>query len=270
MPSPSDNPESTAGPAPQSPQAMPLVAALVGALALGAALGYGAAHLTGAGAAAPALDDDLARLSYIMGFTPSSNITDSPMDINQAAYMAGIRDGLDGADSRVSQEDAEAATASVIADIEAREKAEQEQLAERNEAESREFLEQNGKRDGWTTTASGLQYSIHQSGAGARPGADSTVRVHYSGTLIDGTEFDSSYERGEPAEFGLGQVIPGWTEALQLMPVGSTWDIVIPSELGYGPSGTPGGPIGPNQVLQFRVELLAIVEPEGDDGAAEQ
>ena len=249
---------------------LPMIAALLGALVLGAALGYAAAHLNGAqpGAAAgadAALNDDRAMVSYIMGYTPASNLA-GQLDTDRAAYMSGIRDGLDGTESRISQEDAEAAYSRFITELEAEAAAEQEQLAAHNEAESRKFLEQNAGRDGWTTTASGLQYSIHQSGSGARPAKDSTVRVHYRGTLTDGTEFDSSYARGEPAEFGLGQVIPGWTEALQLMPVGSTWDIVIPSDLGYGPAGTPGGPIGPNQVLQFRVELLAIVEPEEDGG----
>jgi FKBP-type peptidyl-prolyl cis-trans isomerase len=111
-----------------------------------------------------------------------------------------------------------------------------------------------------TTTASGLQYEILRAGDGARPSETSTVRVHYRGTLVDGTEFDSSYGRGEPAEFSVGGVIDGFSEALQLMQVGSHWRIVIPSEIAYGPDG--GGPIGPNSTLIFEIELLEIVDAE--------
>lgn len=121
------------------------------------------------------------------------------------------------------------------------------------------FLEQNKSREGVTTTESGLQYEIITEGTGEKPAPEDQVRVHYHGTLIDGTVFDSSVDRGEPVVFGVKQVIPGWTEALQLMPVGSKWKIYIPSELGYGERGA-GGDIGPNSVLIFEVELLEIVK----------
>lgn len=121
------------------------------------------------------------------------------------------------------------------------------------------FLEENKSREGVNTTASGLQYEVITEGTGPKPSADDRVRVHYHGTLIDGTVFDSSVDRGEPAVFGVGQVIPGWTEALQLMPVGSKWKIYIPSDLGYGERGA-GADIGPNTALIFEVELLEIVE----------
>jgi len=121
------------------------------------------------------------------------------------------------------------------------------------------FLEQNKNRDGINTTASGLQYEVLVEGDGPVPTADDRVRVHYHGTLIDGTVFDSSVERGEPAVFGVTQVIPGWTEALQLMPVGSKWKIYLPSNLAYGERGA-GADIGPNSALIFEVELLEIVE----------
>jgi FKBP-type peptidyl-prolyl cis-trans isomerase len=121
------------------------------------------------------------------------------------------------------------------------------------------FLEENKSREGINTTASGLQYEIITEGTGPKPSADDRVRVHYHGTLIDGTVFDSSVERGEPAVFGVGQVIPGWTEALQLMPVGSKWKIYVPSDLAYGERGA-GADIGPNTTLIFEVELLEIVE----------
>ena len=121
------------------------------------------------------------------------------------------------------------------------------------------FLERNKNKEGVKTTASGLQYEILEEGNGPTPDADDRVRVHYHGTTIDGNVFDSSVERGEPAVFGVAQVIPGWTEALQMMPVGSRWKIYIPSDLAYGERGA-GGDIGPNTVLIFEVELLEIVE----------
>jgi len=120
------------------------------------------------------------------------------------------------------------------------------------------FLEANKARKGVTTTESGLQYEILTEGTGAKPTAENQVRVHYHGTLIDGTVFDSSVDRGEPATFGVGQVIPGWTEALQLMPVGSKWKVYLPSNIAYGERGA-GGEIGPNAALIFEVELLEIL-----------
>lgn len=122
-----------------------------------------------------------------------------------------------------------------------------------------QFLAENGKREEVTTTSTGLQYEVLVKGEGAIPGDTSSVKVHYEGSLLDGTVFDSSYKRGEPVSFGVTQVIPGWTEALQLMPVGSKWKVYIPYDLGYGARGTgQGGPIGPYETLIFTVELLEI------------
>nr|WP_194074855.1 FKBP-type peptidyl-prolyl cis-trans isomerase [Mariniphaga sediminis] len=134
-----------------------------------------------------------------------------------------------------------------------------EKESQKNLEEGNAFLEENKSREGVNTTASGLQYEVINEGTGAKPTAEDRVRVHYHGTLIDGTVFDSSVDRGEPAVFGVGQVIPGWTEALQLMSVGSKWKVYIPSDLGYGERGA-GGDIGPNSTLVFEVELLEIVE----------
>ena len=133
-------------------------------------------------------------------------------------------------------------------------------IADGNQQEGEAFLAENRTRKGVFTTGSGLQYRVLRQGAGERPRATDRVRVNYEGSLLDGTVFDSSYERGQPAEFGLQQVIPGWTEGLQLMPVGAKYRFWIPGELGYGRAGTPGGPIGPNATLVFDVELQAIVE----------
>ncbi len=130
-------------------------------------------------------------------------------------------------------------------------------MAELNAKAGREFLEANGKRAEVLTTPTGLQYEVLTQGEGAKPGAGDSVTVHYTGKLIDGTVFDSSEERGEPATFGVTQVIPGWVEALQMMNEGSKWRLYIPSELAYGPNGA-GGVIGPNQTLIFDVTLISV------------
>ncbi|MEQ4576506.1 MAG: FKBP-type peptidyl-prolyl cis-trans isomerase, partial [Gammaproteobacteria bacterium] len=137
--------------------------------------------------------------------------------------------------------------------------AKQAAAASKNREEGNAFLAKNKNEKGVITTASGLQYMVLRQGSGERPTATSKVRVNYEGKLLDGTVFDSSYGRGEPAEFGLGQVVKGWTEGLQLMPVGSKYRFWIPSNLAYGPDGTPGGPIGPDSTLTFDVELLGIL-----------
>jgi FKBP-type peptidyl-prolyl cis-trans isomerase len=131
-------------------------------------------------------------------------------------------------------------------------------MADPNSEKGEAFLAQNAKKEGVKTTASGLQYKVLKEGAGKSPQATDTVSVHYRGTLLDGTEFDSSIKRGQPAEFPLNRVIPGWTEGVQLMKVGAKYQFTIPSKLAYGASGTPGGPIPPNATLIFEVELLAI------------
>jgi len=134
----------------------------------------------------------------------------------------------------------------------------QQAAAEKNRAEGAAFLAENKKQKGVITTASGLQYMVLREGSGPRPNPTSTVRVNYEGKLLDGTVFDSSYERGQPAEFGLNQVIAGWTEGVALMPVGAKYRFWIPSELAYGANGAPGGKIGPDATLTFDVELLGI------------
>lgn len=132
--------------------------------------------------------------------------------------------------------------------------------AQENAEKGKKFLEENAKKAGVDTLANGIQYKVEKKGEGSKPAATDKVKVNYKGTLIDGTEFDSSYKRNEPAEFFLNQVIPGWTTALQAMPVGSKWTIYIPADQAYGQRG--GGPIGPNETLIFEVELLDIVTPE--------
>jgi FKBP-type peptidyl-prolyl cis-trans isomerase len=167
-----------------------------------------------------------------------------------------IRDVL--TDKKQLLTDQEAQTALTTFQTEARKKQElvQQQLAEKNQKEGDAFLAANKTKEGVVTLPSGLQYKILEQGTGPTPAATDTVVVNYRGTLLNGTEFDSSYKRSQPATFGVGQVIKGWTEALQLMPVGSKWQIFIPSSLAYGQRGP--GPIGPNSTLVFDVELVAI------------
>jgi FKBP-type peptidyl-prolyl cis-trans isomerase len=131
-------------------------------------------------------------------------------------------------------------------------------MADPNSEKGEAFLAENAKKEGVKTTASGLQYKVLKEGSGMSPQKTDTVAVHYRGTLLDGTEFDSSIKRGQPAEFPLNRVIPGWTEGVQLMKVGAKYQFTIPSKLAYGERGTPGGPIPPNSTLIFEVELLAI------------
>jgi FKBP-type peptidyl-prolyl cis-trans isomerase len=143
--------------------------------------------------------------------------------------------------------------------------AQQNELATKNRADSEAFLARNATEADVVRTESGLQYKVLSAGEGPKPTADDTVTVHYRGTLIDGREFDSSYKRGEPATFPVSGVIPGWVEALQLMPVGSKWMLYIPADLAYGPGGA-GGLIGPNSALIFEVELLSIADQTANGG----
>jgi FKBP-type peptidyl-prolyl cis-trans isomerase len=144
-------------------------------------------------------------------------------------------------------------------------KAKQAEAGADNKAKGEAFLAANAKKEGWKTTPSGLQYKILTTGTGVKPKATDTVITQYAGTTIDGTEFDSSYKRNEPAEFPVNAVIPGWTEALQMMPVGSKWKLAIPANLAYGENAPPQ--IGPNSVLLFDVELVGIKKPGTDAGA---
>lgn len=170
------------------------------------------------------------------------------------AAIAGMQDAFHGSALQVSGEDINAAFGEIQKRLDAKKAEEAGSMAKEGEA----FLAENANRAGIQVTDSGLQYEIITAGTGAVPTASCTVRTHYAGTLIDGTEFDSSYKRGEPAEFPVSGVIAGWTEALQLMPVGSKWKLYIPYQLAYGANGA-GGAIGPYQALVFDIELLDIL-----------
>ena len=174
-------------------------------------------------------------------------------DLNTQELFKGLIDAMDGKDPAVSPELIRQAMTELTQKLTAR----QQELAAKKLEENKAFLEANKKKDGVQVTDSGLQYQVLKAGSGDSPTAASNVSVHYEGKLINGQIFDSSYKRGQPASFGVTQVIKGWTEALLRMKVGDKWRLVIPSELGYGAQGSPGG-IGPNEVLIFEVELLGI------------
>lgn len=200
------------------------------------------------------LSTDETRVSYGIGRQLGDQLRENPPPgISLDAVIAGIRDAFSSAESQVSPEDLNAS----FAVIRERMQAEAQQKAEAAAGEGKAFLADNAKRDGVTTLASGLQYEVLTAGDGVKPTRDDQVRTHYHGTLIDGSVFDSSYQRGQPAEFPVGGVIAGWTEALQLMGVGSKWRLYVPSELAYGAQGV--GSIPPHSVLVFDVELLAVL-----------
>jgi FKBP-type peptidyl-prolyl cis-trans isomerase len=172
-----------------------------------------------------------------------------------------LKDALAGAKPLLTDDEAKAAITQLQAEVRAKEEEKTKVAALENKMKGDTFLAANKTKEGVVTLPSGLQYKILTPGTGPKPTADDIVVCNYRGTLVDGTEFDSSYKRGEPIKIPVGQVIKGWTEAIQLMPVGSKWQLVIPSNLAYGDRGAPGSPIGPNSTLVFDVELLSI-EPK--------
>lgn len=206
------------------------------------------------------LQSNIDSVSYAIGVLVGTNnlkqLETAPGgdEINKEAMAAAFRASTLNEDSIISPEQAQALIQKFFESA-------SERQAQKNLEEGNAYLEKNKAREGVTTTESGLQYEVITAGTGAMPTAADQVRVHYHGTLIDGKVFDSSVDRGEPVVFGVGQVIPGWTEALQLMPVGSKWKIYLPSNIAYGERGA-GGDIGPNAALIFEVELLEIVKAE--------
>jgi FKBP-type peptidyl-prolyl cis-trans isomerase len=228
-----------------------LIAALCASTVLAACSNDGTASY-----AVAALESNDQKASYGIGMNVGSQIAAARERIDRQALMRGIEDGLQGNDPAIPDAEMQTILQTFGTEIEAAAEAERVQEGEANLAEGQAFLTQNGLKDGVTTTASGLQYEVLRDGGGSRPGPQAMVRLHYRGTLVDGTEFDASYG-GEPAVFNAGGLIPGFSEALQLMPVGSHWRIAIPAGIAYGPGGS--GPIGPNETLIFEIELMEIV-----------
>ena len=207
------------------------------------------------------LETEKDKISYVIGLQIAGSLSQIKDEVDLKVLMRGIETGLAGEQPVISEEEAMAVQQAFAERLQAKRAAEMQELAQSNRAEGEAFLAQNKSKPGVITTESGLQYQVVTQGDGPRPAATDTVRVHYTGTLLDGTNFDSSHDRGQPAQFALNAVIPGWTEGLQLMPVGSKYTLWLPSELAYGDRGTPG-PIGPNATLVFEVELLEIVSAE--------
>jgi FKBP-type peptidyl-prolyl cis-trans isomerase FklB len=201
--------------------------------------------------------DAAAIASYGIGMNMGRSIKADGVDIDLASFLQGIQDGLKAAKSKYTPEQVRAAMVIFQRDMQAKQEELQKTLGDKNRREGQVFLTKNKAKAGVKTLPSGLQYEVIRAGKGATPKAGDTVKVHYEGTLLDGTVFDSSINRKEPAVFPVRGVIRGWTEALQLMKVGDKWRLFIPSELAYGVQGA-GGDIGPNAVLTFEVELLGI------------
>jgi len=195
------------------------------------------------------------KVSYFIGNNIGQNFKSQGIAIDIAALNEGIKSALSGEKPKYTKEELMSAMQAFEASLQAKAASRGQEA----KAVGDKFLAENGKRKGVTTTASGLQYEVVKAGDGPKPAVTDKVNVHYHGTLLDGKVFDSSVERGMPITFGVQEVIKGWTEALQLMPVGSKWKIFIPSQLAYGESGA-GGDIGPNEALVFEVELLGIVK----------
>ena len=205
------------------------------------------------------LETDQDRLSYTIGMDMGSALTGQNMELDIDILVEALRATYLGEETLLTQEEALAEREAFIQRRQQELEDQRSREAELNAAEGADFLATNAEKEGVMVTESGLQYRVIEQGDGAMPEATDRVTVHYRGTLINGVEFDSSYSRGEPATFALNQVIPGWTEGLQLMRTGSRYEFVIPSELAYGEQGRPG-PIGPNSTLVFEVELLEIEE----------
>lgn len=213
-------------------------------------------------AAAPALaqekitlKDDKDKVSYSIGLNIGSTLKQQDLGLNPEALAAGLKDALAGAKTLLTEEEMRETLMNFQRELMTK----QLQKGEQNKKAGQDFLAENKSKPGVVTLPSGLQYKVIREGKGQKPKATDVVKTNYRGTLVDGTEFDKS-EEGEPAQFPLNQVIPGWTEALQLMPVGSKWQLFVPSDLAYGAQGQ--GPIPPNSTLIFEIELLGIEAPE--------
>ena len=222
-----------------------------------------------AGAAeAPALTDQKDKVSYSIGMDIGNNLKKQSIEVDPDVLAKGIRDAMSGGDTLLSAEEARETLVALQKELVAKAQARMKELAEKNRKEGEHFLTENKKKEGIVTRPSGLQYEVVAKGSGPSPKETDTVETHYRGTLIDGTEFDSSYDRGQPAVFPVDGVIPGWTEALQLMKVGDKWRIFVPPELAYGERGA--GPIGPNATLVFEIELLSIKPPAEEKSPGEE
>lgn len=231
----------------------------------------GAAKATGAktAAAAPVLTTKKDKISYAIGADLANKLKASSIDADPAILTRAMKDVLGGGKSAMTDDEIRATLMDLTKELQEKQTAANKEKQEKNRKEGQDFLAANKSKEGVVTLPSGLQYKILKAGDGPKPTAQDTVVCQYKGTLIDGKEFDSSYKRGQPATFPVGGVIKGWTEALQLMPVGSKWQLFIPSDLAYG-DRQAGPDITPGSTLIFEVELVSIQAKENKDAAVEK
>jgi FKBP-type peptidyl-prolyl cis-trans isomerase FklB len=213
------------------------------------------------------------KFSYALGMNIGSglgaNLKKQSVEVDSNLVAQGLKDSMAGGKTRLTEEEEKAVLTEVQNDVRKEQQEKAEQAGAKNKAEGDAFLAGNKDKEGVVALPDGMQYKVLTAGTGPKPVATDSVVCNYRGTLINGTEFDSSYKRGQPATFGVGQVIKGWTEALQLMPVGSKWQLFIPANLAYAEKGA-GGEIGPNSTLIFEVELISIVDKSADKNKDEK
>ncbi|MDA8077638.1 MAG: FKBP-type peptidyl-prolyl cis-trans isomerase [Nitrospiraceae bacterium] len=197
------------------------------------------------------------KASYVLGTDVGNTLKRQGIEVDLEIFIKGIRDAVQGSKPLLSEEETKEVIMAFRQDMLAKQAEQRKKLGEKNKKDGEAFLAENKKKEGVKTLPSGLQYKVISEGAGKMPKLTDTATVNYRGTLIDGTEFDSSYKRGQPATFPVNGVIPGWTEALQLMKEGSKWELFIPADLAYGDKGA-GNVIGPDAVLIFQVELISV------------
>ena len=201
------------------------------------------------------------RVGYSIGLNMGRDFAQRELEIGIDAFVQGLKDGLAGAEAKMSDEERQKALVELGQEMKAKQEAKMKAETEKNRKEGQEFLAANAKKEGVKVVESGLQYKVLQEGQGESPGPEDTVTVNYKGSVIDGTVFDSTEKRGQPATFALNQVIKGWSEALQLMKPGAKWMIYLPADLAYGDRGA-GPVIGPGKTLIFEVELISVAKKE--------
>ncbi len=204
-----------------------------------------------------ALTTEKDKTSYAIGLNIGKSLHRDSVDVDPNILLQGLKDALAGGKTLLTDDEAKAAMVALQNDVRKKQEEKMQQVGETNKKEGEAFLAANKTKEGIVTLPSGLQYKVLKEGTGPKPSASDSVVCNYRGTFLDNTEFDSSYKRGQPATFPVSRVIKGWTEALQLMPVGSKWQLFVPSELAYGQRGA-GTDIGPNATLIFEIELVSI------------
>jgi FKBP-type peptidyl-prolyl cis-trans isomerase FklB len=201
------------------------------------------------------------KLSYAIGMSIGQNMKKDSLDVDPSILERGLKDAMGGGKVLMTEDEVKTVMTDLRNEMAKKQQADTQRVGDANKQAGQQFLAANKAKEGVVTLPSGLQYKVLKEGTGPKPTASDTVICQYRGTLVDGTEFDSSYKRGEPATFPVGRVIKGWTEALQLMPVGSKWQLFVPADLAYG-ERSPGAEIGPNSTLIFEIDLLSIKDKD--------